>query len=98
MFSYTLIIGRPPFETASVKTTYQRIQENMYAFPDNVPISTAAQELIRRILHPDPEQRPSIQQILEDPFFTGFTPTSLPTTAIAVSPGKSIIVSFPPKT
>lgn len=33
---YTLIIGKPPFETNDVKTTYKRIRMNNYSFPDSV--------------------------------------------------------------
>jgi polo-like kinase 1 len=39
---YTLIIGKPPFETNDVKTTYRKIRMNSYTFPDNVPISYSA--------------------------------------------------------
>ena len=37
--SYTLIIGKPPFETPDVKTTYKKIRMNSYSFPEHVPIS-----------------------------------------------------------
>ena len=33
---YTLLIGKPPFETADVKTTYKKIRANTYSFPDSV--------------------------------------------------------------
>ena len=33
---YTLIIGKPPFETNDVKTTYKRIRMNNYSFPETV--------------------------------------------------------------
>ena len=36
---YTLIIGKPPFETNDVKTTYKKIRMNNYSFPDSVQIS-----------------------------------------------------------
>ena len=39
---YTLIIGKPPFETNDVKTTYRRIRMNAYSFPEHVPISNGA--------------------------------------------------------
>lgn len=39
---YTLIIGKPPFETANVKTTYDKIKKNSYKFPDHVAISDEA--------------------------------------------------------
>ena len=50
MLSYTLIIGKPPFETPDVKTTYKKIKMNSYSFPEHVPISDAARNLITRIL------------------------------------------------
>ena len=31
---YTFIIGKPPFETNDVKTTYKRIRMNSYTFPE----------------------------------------------------------------
>lgn len=43
---YTLIIGKPPFETSDVKTTYSRIKTNSYSFPENVKISEPAKDLI----------------------------------------------------
>lgn len=39
---YTLLIGKPPFETTDVKSTYRRIKMNAYSFPDSITISTAA--------------------------------------------------------
>ena len=36
---YTLLIGKPPFETPDVKTTYKKIRMNSYAFPEHVIIS-----------------------------------------------------------
>ena len=33
---YTLIIGKPPFETTDVKATYQRIKQNSYSLPEHV--------------------------------------------------------------
>jgi len=47
---YTLVIGKPPFETPDVKTTYKKIRMNSYTFPDHVPISEPAKNLITRIL------------------------------------------------
>jgi polo-like kinase 1 len=39
---YTLLIGKPPFETNDVKATYKKIKLNQYCFPDNVQISNEA--------------------------------------------------------
>jgi polo-like kinase 1 len=60
---YTLIIGKPPFETSDVKTTYKRIRMNAYNFPDNVAISDSARDLITKILNNDPAKRPTIDEI-----------------------------------
>jgi polo-like kinase 1 len=65
---YTLIIGKPPFETSDVKTTYKRIRMNAYSFPDNVPITDAARDLITKILNNDPTKRPSVDEILNHEF------------------------------
>ena len=67
---YTLIIGKPPFETSHVKTTYQRIKANSYTFPENVPISDAAKDLITRILSKDPAKRPTLEEITQHEFLT----------------------------
>lgn len=34
---YTLLVGRPPFETADVKSTYKRIRDVNYTFPESRP-------------------------------------------------------------
>jgi polo-like kinase 1 len=62
--SYTLIIGKPPFETPDVKSTYKKIRMNSYSFPENVPISDQARNLITKILNLDPLKRPSLDEIL----------------------------------
>lgn len=31
---YTLLVGRPPYESRDVKSTYKRILANTYSFPD----------------------------------------------------------------
>lgn len=53
---YTLLIGRPPFQTKDVKAIYKRIRENRYEFPADKEISATAQDLIMSILNPDPGQ------------------------------------------
>jgi polo-like kinase 1 len=43
---YTMLIGKPPFETTDVKTTYRLIRMNSYSFPGHVEISENAKNLI----------------------------------------------------
>jgi polo-like kinase 1 len=84
---YTLIIGKPPFETSDVKTTYKRIKMNAYSFPDHVPISDAAKDLISKILIGDPSSRPTLDEILNHDFFRSATiPKALPPSFLACPP------------
>ncbi|XP_045160377.2 serine/threonine-protein kinase PLK1-like isoform X1 [Mercenaria mercenaria] len=65
---YALLVGHPPFETATLKETYIRITENRYSIPDW--ISPQARNLITKCLTNEPELRPSLNNILTDDFFT----------------------------
>ncbi|KDR70409.1 hypothetical protein GALMADRAFT_103174 [Galerina marginata CBS 339.88] len=79
---YTLVVGRPPFQTKDVKAIYKRIRDNEYEFPQDRLISSAAQHLISLILTPDPSQRPTLHEIVDHAFFThGPVPAYIPTSA-----------------
>ena len=95
---YTLIIGKPPFETRDVKKTYKRIKMNAYSFPESAIISEAAKNLISQILVTDPSKRPSLDQILIHDFFNQGTsiPKLLPTSTLACTPSLSYIRTFMP--
>ena len=96
---YTLIIGKPPFETRDVKTTYKRIKMNAYTFPENAIISEAAKNLISQILVLDPSKRPTLYQILTHDFFNQGTsiPKLLPPSTLACTPSLSYIKQFMPE-
>jgi len=86
---YTLLIGKPPYESKDVKSTYQRILANEYSFPSHVPMSEHARDLITRMLQTCPNLRPSLKQITQHPFFTheaSKIPKSLPSCCIHVAP------------
>ncbi|CAD8199782.1 unnamed protein product [Paramecium octaurelia] len=67
---YTLLIGKPPFETSDVKTTYNKISQCQFNFPDHIQISENAKNLISRILVLDPSKRLTLDEILSHPFMT----------------------------
>eukprot|EP00928_Gymnodinium_smaydae_P082135 TRINITY_DN6553_c2_g5_i1.p1 TRINITY_DN6553_c2_g5~~TRINITY_DN6553_c2_g5_i1.p1 ORF type:complete len:942 (-),score=160.65 TRINITY_DN6553_c2_g5_i1:204-2996(-) len=69
---YTMVFGRPPFETTDVKLTYRRIRYNQYTFPDNVRCSTHVKDLVCSILRTDPLARPSLDQILASPWLQSY--------------------------
>lgn len=65
---YTLLFGKPPFQTKDVKLTYKRIRANEYEIPDEPAISESTKALIRRALSPEPADRPSLKEFAEHPF------------------------------
>ncbi|PIK59745.1 polo-like kinase [Apostichopus japonicus] len=82
---YTLLVGKPPFETTSLKETYQKIRSNDYHIPSNISLSARA--LISRLLQKDPTKRPNMAAILKDDFFTsGYLPPKLPTSCLTTAP------------
>ncbi|CAD7964227.1 unnamed protein product [Amoebophrya sp. A25] len=60
---YTMLIGKPPFETSDVKATYRKIRYNQYSFPEEVQISDSAKLLIQTLLQTDPAARPSLEEV-----------------------------------
>ena len=96
---YTLIIGKPPFETQDVKTTYKRIKMNSYSFPEKAVISDAAKTLIQDILTTDPMRRPNLDGLIASDFFALGTsiPRLLPTSTLACPPSLSYIRQFMPE-
>nr|SVE70956.1 EOG090X03P9 [Daphnia similis]SVE71587.1 EOG090X03P9 [Daphnia similis]SVE72219.1 EOG090X03P9 [Daphnia similis] len=63
---YTLLVGRPPFDTDAVKSTLTRVVMADYKLP--VTMSAEAKDLIQRLLKKNPKERPSLMEVLEHPF------------------------------
>ena len=98
VITYTLIIGKPPFETNNVKETYKRIKMNSYSFPERAIISDAAKALIQDILVLDPTKRPSLDGILASDFFNMGTsiPKLLQPSTLACPPSLNYIRQYIP--
>jgi len=92
---YTLLIGKPPFETRDVKTTYNRIKKNVYSFPNSVCISDDAKNIIQTILNSNPSKRPKYKDILAHPFFSNTDiPPVLPISTLVCPPSASFIKQY----
>ncbi|KAJ3613692.1 hypothetical protein NHX12_019938 [Muraenolepis orangiensis] len=65
---YAFLIGRPPFDTDTVKHTLSKVVLGEYQMPGHV--TPEAQDLIRQLLQRDPAQRPSLSAVLDHPFMT----------------------------
>lgn len=90
--SYAMLIGKPPFETPDVKTTYKKIRMNSYSFPEHVIISDAAKNIITKILNLEPAKRPTLDEIMAHPFMNngGMIPKYI-SLQILISKAASII-------
>ena len=97
---YTLIIGKPPFETNNVKETYKRIKIGNYSFPEHAIISEPAKDLIQSILVLDPYKRPKLDEILAHDFFNiGINiPKTMQQSTLACPPSLNYIRQFIPNT
>lgn len=65
---YAFLMGRPPFDTDTVKHTLSKVVLGEYEMPTH--ISLEAQDLIHQLLQKDPAQRPSLSAVLDHPFMT----------------------------
>lgn len=93
---YTLIIGKPPFETSNVKTTYDKIRKNIYRFPDHVAISDEAKDLVSWVLSSEPDSRPTLADIAGHKFLAYPTPSNLHPSLLACPPSANMIKSYLP--
>jgi polo-like kinase 1 len=93
---YTMLFGRPPFETADVKLTYKRIKMNSYSFPENIKVDSTAKKLISSILNLDPSKRPSLDAIADHDFFKMYhsVPLILPLSTLSCPPSQNYIAQF----
>ncbi|KAK2952819.1 putative Cell cycle serine/threonine-protein kinase CDC5/MSD2 [Blattamonas nauphoetae] len=76
---YTMVVGRPPFETANVKETYQRIKRCDYRIPKDYNISKECQELIQGILQVDVRNRMTLDEIQSSAWMRSADAYSQPT-------------------
>ncbi len=90
---YTILIGRPPFETSNVKTTYKRIRMNSYSFPEHIPINPQGKDLISKLLRSDPKKRISLQGVLDHEFLT-VVPDQMPTSTLACPPSSTFLSQY----
>eukprot|EP00039_Didymoeca_costata_P022449 m.4533 g.4533 ORF g.4533 m.4533 type:complete len:630 (+) comp3010_c0_seq1:293-2182(+) len=83
---YTVLVGRPPFETQEIKETYQKIRLNDYYIPSTANVSREGRRLIKWALAAKPKDRPTLDEILSCEFFQGFIPDSLPKSSLTKIP------------
>ncbi|KAF6096214.1 polo like kinase 4 [Phyllostomus discolor] len=65
---YTLLIGRPPFDTDTVKNTLNKVVLADYEMP--AFLSREAKDLIHQLLRRNPADRLSLSSVLDHPFMS----------------------------
>lgn len=91
--AYALLVGRPPFETSTLKETYVRIANNNYTLPQTM--SVPAQNFIRQCLNHEPELRPNLNELANHEFFSsGFLPRTLPSSCCTTVPKFPVYTKF----
>ncbi|XP_006917823.1 serine/threonine-protein kinase PLK4 [Pteropus alecto] len=65
---YTLLIGRPPFDTDTVKNTLNKVVLADYEMPTF--LSREAKDLIHQLLRRNPADRLSLSSVLDHPFMS----------------------------
>ena len=66
---YNLLTGKVPFHGNDRKETEKKIINDNFEFPQDIMISEIAKDLIIQILNKEPNNRPSLDQILKHQFF-----------------------------
>ena len=97
MIAYALAIGRPPFETSDVKTTYTKIKNCNYSYPDDACVTDCCKSLISKMLQRDPRHRATLEELLNDDFFTiAPFPLTLPMSTLACPPNSNFLKHYHP--
>nr|5IG1_A Chain A, CAMK/CAMK2 protein kinase [Salpingoeca rosetta]5IG1_B Chain B, CAMK/CAMK2 protein kinase [Salpingoeca rosetta] len=67
---YILLVGYPPFWEEDHQKLYAQIKNCQYDFPSPEwdSVTTAAKELIKAMLEPNPKRRPTVQELLQHPW------------------------------
>eukprot|EP00347_Sterkiella_histriomuscorum_P016927 403351315 len=92
---YTLLVGRPPFESPEVKQTYKKIKANQYQFPEGVPMSDQAKDFIRQLLKTEPSQRMTLKEMYAHDFLNmNKIPEFLPISTLVCPPSNTFIKQY----
>ena len=95
VIAYALAIGRPPFETSDVKTTYTKIKNCNYSYPDDANVSEWKKSFISKMLQRNPRHRATVEELLNDEFFTMTPfPKNLPISALACPPNGAFLKQY----
>ncbi|XP_011208074.2 serine/threonine-protein kinase PLK4 [Bactrocera dorsalis] len=87
---YTLLVGHPPFDTDAVQSTLNKVVKSDFQIPQH--LSYDAQDLIERLLKKDPNERITLEQVLQHPFMLRHEQGCV-TAAGSAAPGISVDIN-----
>lgn len=64
---YEMLVGIPPFYDDNMKILYENIEKGKLKLPKY--LSNEAKKIVLRMLNKDPKKRPTLEQLMKDPFF-----------------------------
>ena len=64
---YEMMVGIPPFYNDNMKVLYENIEKGKLTLPRY--LSKEARNVVKRMLNKDPKKRPTLDELLKDPFF-----------------------------
>lgn len=64
---YEMLVGIPPYYNDNIKILYQNIEKGKLKIPKY--LSSEAKKCLLKMLHRNPQKRPSLDQLVNDPFF-----------------------------
>ena len=64
---YEMMVGIPPFYNDNMQILYENIQKGKLTLPKY--LSKEARKICLKMLHKDPKKRPTLEQLMTDPFF-----------------------------
>jgi serine/threonine protein kinase len=66
---YEMLVGIPPYYNDNIKVLYQNIEKGKLKIPKY--LSSEAKKCLLKMLHRNPNKRPTLESIVHDPFFNG---------------------------
>lgn len=64
---YEMMVGIPPFYNENMKVLYENIEKGKLTLPRY--LSKEARKVVSKMLSKDPKKRPTLGQLMQDPFF-----------------------------
>ncbi len=92
---YTMLCGRPPFESVEVKQTYQKIKLGLFSFPEGIEVHPIAKSFIKSCLILDPAKRMNLSEMLQHDFLAATSlPKQIPVSTLVCPPNESFAAQY----